>query len=169
MTRKEMVFTQLCFLLWFVDFNVQGIDVLPDFLGIIFLACALYSMAKSGKIKKLLIPLPGLLFVDFAAHWFLDFELPYEILAVRIVAGIMIFLYFGLMMERLQELNPGIAAGVEVCRMAYLALLILDYVSLVLVIFPLMLAEVAGGWIITLALVILLCRAKPAGAKKPAA
>ncbi len=169
MTRKEMVFTQLCFILWFVDFNVQGIDVLPDFLGIIFLACALYSMAKSGEIKTLLIPLLGILCVDFGAHWFLDFELPYEILAVRIVAGIMIFLYFGLIMMRLREQDPGIATGVEVCRMAYLALLILDYVSLELVIFPLMLAEVAGGWIITLALVILLCRAKPVEAKKLAA
>ncbi len=41
MTQRELTFTQWGFAFWFVNLNFQGVDILPDFLGIAFLACLL--------------------------------------------------------------------------------------------------------------------------------
>lgn len=168
MSKKELALTQWGFVLWFLDLNVKGVDVLPDFAGMILLACALYGMSKSGKIAVPLIPCMGILGVDFLVHWFVTFELPYEILIVRVIAAYVIFAYLGLVIARCREQNPGPAKGLQICRIAYIALLALDFVSLAMVLVTLMLVEVAAAWIITLALFILLCRVKPAEAKQTA-
>ena len=64
MTKKELCFTGLGFGLWFVNINVMGRDILPDFLGIIFLGYVLYGRSKKEKIHWPLIPLLFILCLD---------------------------------------------------------------------------------------------------------
>lgn len=162
MTQRELTFTQWGFAFWFVDLNFQGVDILPDFLGIAFLMYALFCISKRNKAPTLLFMLLGVLGVDFLMHWFLIFELPFELLIVRVISAFVIFWYLGIVIACCRESSPGPVRGVRVCRIAYIMLLILDYVSLVLEMPMLMLVEVAAAWIITLALFILLIRVRPA-------
>ena len=161
MSQRELTFIQWGFAFWFVDLNFQGVDILPDFLGIAFLMYALFSMSKREKAPAPLFALLGLLGIDFLVHWFFVFELPFEILIVRIVSACAIFGYLGTVAARCGETSPGPARGVRICRIAYMVLLALDYVSLVLEMGMLMLVEVAAAWIITLVLFVVLIKVKP--------
>ena len=161
MTKKELCFTGLGFGLWFLNINVMGMDVLPDFLGIIFLGYVLYSVSKREKIHTPLVPLLLILCVDHLAHWLIYFELPFEFLITRIMMAYVIFMFLGMLMAGCRERNPAIARGLHVCRIAYIALMVLDYISLALEVIVLMMVEIFAAWLITLVFILLLFRITP--------
>lgn len=162
MTKKELCFTGLGFGLWFVNINVMGMDILPDFLGIIFLGYVLYGRSKKEKIHWPLIPLLFILCLDHLAHWLISFEMPFEYLITRVMMAYVIFMFLDMIIKNCRERNPKIAKGIHICRIAYVVLMAFDFISLESEIIVLMMIEVFAAWIITLAFLILLFRITPA-------
>lgn len=163
MERKSLTFLKLGILFIFFNINMGKVDLMPDFVGMLFLFASVVSHDMQTETEKRLKPLLLLLAADYFLHWIIQFENPLESLFSSVISVYVIFMLMGEVIKRIQSEQPERAIHLNAARMGTVLFLTIHFLlsaydhnilNGVLVVLSL-------GMLISLMVVV--CRIRPCG------
>ena len=109
MERRSLTFLKLGILFIFFNFeltlfnfNLERVDLMPDFVGMLFLFTSIVSHDVQTETEKRLKPLLLLLAADDFLHWILRFENSLESLLSGVIFIYVIFVLMGEVVNRIR-------------------------------------------------------------------
>ena len=163
MERRALTFVKLGILFLFLDFHVGRVNLLPTFVGMLFLNAAIASHDVQTETEKRLKPLLLALAADHFLHWIFSFENSLESLLSSVISVYVLFMFMGEVIKRIRENQRGRALQLNFARMGTVILLTMNFllaaydnsmVNGVLVTFSLMMM---------LFLMVTVCQIRPEG------
>lgn len=129
MERKSLTFLKLGILFLFLHFHVGKIqpDLLPDFVGMLFLFLSITSHMEQTETEKRLKPLLLILAADYFLHWIFPFHNPLESLIASVISVYVIFIFMGEVIKRIQESQPERARQLNFTRVGSVIFLTMNF------------------------------------------
>ncbi len=126
MTSTALKYLKWGFALLFLHITVGRIDLLPDFVGVLFIWLAFRSQDMT-ETERRMGPLLLIMAADYFFHWLFDFSNGLENIIMTIISDYVIFILLGEVAKRIKENQPNLAKLLEYERIAITVVLVFTY------------------------------------------
>ena len=113
---KDYELKKLTIIVGAIIYVVTPVDLLPDFVGVLFLFYSIQKHKCTTEAEDKIKPLFLVLAVDYFVHWIFAFNVSLESLIINVISIYAMYILLGEVANRIREKQPECAGKLEFVR-----------------------------------------------------